>query len=177
MRNTGVLFFGGLLILIGLASLVGALFEVNVWALFWPLLLVGLGVWLLIRPRLVGPDHGLEINFIGDFNRSGNWRAVNEELYTFVGDINLDLTRAELKLGETVYRFTGFIADVDVNIPADVGVAVSASGFVIGVNFFGRKMDQFLVPVEWQTPNYAAAERKIRIEATFFVTDLTIKQS
>jgi len=44
MRNTGVLFFGGVLILIGLIVLAGSLFDVSIWKFFGPFLLILLGL-------------------------------------------------------------------------------------------------------------------------------------
>jgi lia operon protein LiaF len=176
MRNTGLLFFGSILVLIGLASMAGTLFQVNIWGLLWPSLLILLGIWLLARPYLMGPGKGLDIAIIGDIRRSGTWQATNEELWTFVGDIDLNLTQADLPVGVTRYRILGFVADVDVQVPEGVGVAVSTIGFVTGLHLLGQKHDRFLIPFEWKSDNYDAAERKVFIETVFFVNDLKVKR-
>jgi hypothetical protein len=48
MRRNGV-FWGGILILLGLLFLLDNLgiFSVSVWSLFWPVLLIAFGVWVL----------------------------------------------------------------------------------------------------------------------------------
>ncbi len=176
MRNPGLLIFGGFLILLGLSSLFSTLFNIDLWALLWPALLILLGVWLLLRPRFGGPAGGIDVSLFGEVERSGAWKASNEEFWTFVGDVKLDLTGAEIAPGETIYRFNGFIADVDIYLPQGVGLSVGANGFVSSIKLPGEKRDRFLIPFEWKSLNYDSAERKIRLETLFFVNDLKIKQ-
>jgi hypothetical protein len=47
-RNS--LFWGSLILLIGIGLLVGNIFQVNVWNIVWPLAIVFVGAWLLLRP-------------------------------------------------------------------------------------------------------------------------------
>lgn len=60
MRRGGV-FWGGILILLGVLFLLqnAGVINTSVWGLFWPLLLVGLGVWLLLGV-LARPAGGAE---------------------------------------------------------------------------------------------------------------------
>ena len=176
MRNTGLLFFGGLLILIGLASLVESVFSINLWAFFWPSLLIVLGLWLLVRPRWPRLSRGVDVNFIGDVQRSGAWKADSEEIWLFIGDVKLDFVHAELPVGETFYRINGFIGDVDVFVTQEIGVSVLSNGFVSGTHLFGEKHDRFLLPFEWKSPNYETAERKLCLETVFFINDLNVKR-
>jgi len=44
------LFWGGLILLVGLALLFGNLLQVNMWNFIWPLAIVFVGAWLLLRP-------------------------------------------------------------------------------------------------------------------------------
>jgi hypothetical protein len=48
--NRGAIFWGGILILLGALFLLQSMgvIDVNIWALFWPLLLIAWGLWILL---------------------------------------------------------------------------------------------------------------------------------
>jgi lia operon protein LiaF len=176
MRSRGQIFIGGLLILIGLAFLIGRVFNVDVWVFCWPVGLIGLGVWLLLRPRMVGPDTVVQFRALGDIRRRGAWEVGDEEFWIGVGDVDLDLTGATIPIGETRLRFFGFVGDVEVIVPEGVGVWVSSTAFLTDGKLLGRKEEHFLVPVHVSSDDYEMAERKVRVEVTFFVTDLKVRR-
>jgi hypothetical protein len=177
MRNSGVLFFGGLLILIGVLILAGSIFNVNLWNYFWPVLLILLGVWVLLRPRWPGAKGPVDIVFFNNLRRKGTWQVKGEEILVFLGDVVMDLTSAEIPSGETVYRIYGFIGDVVLTVPQDVGVSVSSAAFINEVKIFGKKHSSILIPIEATSDTYQAAERKIRLDVAFFISDVKIKPS
>lgn len=177
MINRGQLTIGVILILLGLVLLLGTLFEINLWAVCWPAGLIALGIWLILRPRLAGPGIGTQAVLLGDLRRRGNWAVQNEEIWLGVADVDLDFSGAEIPLGETRIRIYGFVGDVDVFVPAEVGVSVYAAGFVVDSNLLGHDQDAILVPVEAVSENYNTAERRLRIEMTGFVCDLKVKQT
>jgi len=175
MRNSGVLFFGGVLILIGVMILAGSIFNVNMWSFFWPILLILVGLWLLVRPRWPGSKGPVDFLIFNNLRRKGTWQVKGGEIFVFLGDVFLDLTNAEIPIGETVYRIYGFIGDVDLIVPQGVGVSVSSAAFVNEVKVFGIKQTSFLFPVEVTSEAYAAADRKIRLDVAFFISDVKIK--
>jgi lia operon protein LiaF len=175
MRNSGVLFFGTLLILIGVLILAGSIFDVNVWNFIWPVILILLGVWLLVRPRLAGSMGTANFLFFNNLRRKGAWPVKSEEIWVFLGDVFMDLTSADIPLGETVYRIYGFIGDVDLVVPQDVGVSVSSAAFINEIKVFGKKQSSILFPIEATSEAYATAERKIRLDVAFFISDVKIK--
>jgi lia operon protein LiaF len=175
MRNSGVLFFGGVLILIGVMILAGSIFDVNFWGFFWPVLLILLGLWILVRPRMAGSKGPVEFLFFNNLRRKGAWQVKNEEIWSFLGDVNLDLSSAEIPSGETVYRIYGFIGDVDLVVPQGVGVSVSSAAFINEVKIFGRKQSSILFPVDIVSEGYELAERKIRLDVAFFISDVKAK--
>jgi hypothetical protein len=175
MRNSGVLFFGGLLILIGVLVLASSIFNVNLWNLFWPVLLIMLGLWVLVRPRWIGPKGSVEFLFFNNLRRKGVWQVKNEEIWSFLGDVFLDLTGAEIPSGETIYRIYGFIGDVDLIVPQGVGVSVSSAAFINEVKLLGKKQSSILLPVDMASEGYESAEHKIRLDLAFFISDVKIK--
>lgn len=176
MRNRGQFIFGAILLALGLISLISAIFHIDFGALCWPILLIAVGIFLVLRPRLAGPDSANEVSLIGERRRRGSWTVRNEEFWMGVGDIELDMTQATIPPGETVIRFYTFVSDTDVYVPRAVGVTIQVNGFVIDSDLLGRDYDSFLSPVEITSDNYAEAECRLRIEMTGFVANLKVKQ-
>ena len=176
MRNRAALYFGGFLVLIGLLSLLSYFFHIDFSAFCFPLMLIAIGVWLIARPKLFVPGSGSTLNFIGDIRRRGPWRAVDEQIVSFVGDITLDLAQAEIPASLTTFRMIGFVGDVNVYVPQGIEVAVSANGFVIDGRIFDEHVNTILVPIERSSPGYATAERRVRLETAFFVNNIRVKR-
>jgi predicted membrane protein len=159
---------GALIILVGLMFLIGNVLDVNVWAFCWPVGLILLGVWLLLRPQLVGADVAVRQKLLGDIHRDGLWQVAKE--------IDLDMTRADIPVGETEIRVFSFVGDVDVFMPEGVGIAVSSTAFVTEARVLGQKRDGIMFSLHQASDDYETAERKIRLEVTSFVADIKIRR-
>lgn len=177
MRNQGQLIIGALLLFLGLMLLFGNFLNIDVWALFWPLALIFLGVYLLLRPRFSFQGVAPDLQVFGGIRRSGMWRVENDEIWMFVGDVRLDMTQAEIPTGETHIRVLGFIGDVDLTLPKEIGLSFSSAAFVTDAKVNGQKHESFLAPYRYDSPNYAALERKVRLETIFFIGDIDVNQT
>jgi hypothetical protein len=177
MRNQGQVLFAILIILIGLVLLLGNVFDIDVGALCFPAGLILLGAWILLRPRLVGPDTALWLRVFGPIRRRGAWQVADEEIWLFVGDVRLDMTQAEIPLGETRIRVFGFVGNVRLVVPEGVGVSVSSMAFVTDARVLGQRRDGFLVPVHLASDDYETAERKVHLETMSFVADIKVKRA
>jgi len=177
MRNSGQLLLGLAIILIGVALLVGNVLDVDVWKLFWPALIILVGLALLFRPRLVGSRAATSQVLIGDIRRYGQWQVTHQDFWIGVGDVKLDMTQAEIPPGETRINVSGFVADVKLTVPEGVGVAVSSSGFWAETRLFGQKREALLTPVHLVSEGYETAERKIRLETSSFVADVKVRRA
>ncbi|MBN2551102.1 MAG: cell wall-active antibiotics response protein [Anaerolineales bacterium] len=175
MRNTGYLVMGGLLILFGIMLILGQAFQINFWAICWPVGLILLGVWLLVRPKFV-PAGEVNISPLADIHRSGPWAVAPEEFWTFVGDVDLDMTQADLPAGETRLRLFGFVNDIDLYLPPGVGFSLASTAFLSEARLLGKKQESFFIPLEFTSPDYDLAERRVRLEVFCFVADLKVKQ-
>lgn len=175
MRNQGQLLFGGLFIFFGLLFLIGTVFNINVWAFCWPIGLILLGVWILLRPQL-SPGTQVRVTPLGNVRRDGAWRVANEEHWIFVGDVDLDLTRADIPAGESTLRFFGFVNDITLIVPQGIGIAVSSTAFVTDSNVLGQKEETFVMPYAFTSDDYAAAERKVRLETMCFVASIKVRR-
>jgi hypothetical protein len=176
MRNKGQLIIGALLVLWGISALVGTIFHIDLGALCFPLGLIAIGAWLVLRPRLTGPGTGSEVVLIGDQKRRGSWTVTNTEYWVGVADIDLDMLEAAFAPGETKISVYGFVGDVDIFVPRAVGVTVHAGGFVIDSDLLGRTRDSIINTVEATSANYNEAECKLVVETGCFVTNIKVRQ-
>lgn len=176
MQNRNQVLIGAFLVLLGLGFLLANVLSISFWAICFPGGLILLGILLLLRPRLFGTESSSNWYLFGDVKRSGNWPVTNEEFWLLFGDTKLDFTQAQLPPGETTIHINGFIGDVDVTVPPDVGVLVSASGFIVDVRTPTDKIDRFLSLASTASPNYATAERKLHLSTIFFIGDIDVLQ-
>ncbi|MFO7680031.1 MAG: cell wall-active antibiotics response protein LiaF [Chloroflexota bacterium] len=176
MRNQGQFYLGIIIVLAGVALLIANVFHIDLGILCWPTAFILLGVFLILRPKMVEPGTEMTQKVLGEIERSGNWQVVDEEFWYFVGDIELDMTKADIPDGVTKIRTIGFVGDIDIYVPAEVGVAVSSTAFVSDVALPDRKEENFLTPVNLRTENYKLAEKKILLQATCFVGDIKVRQ-
>ncbi len=176
MRNRTVFWIGLVLVLLGLLYLVAVIFEINLHGSIWAVFLILLGAWLLVRPRMGGGDDS-EFRFLGDIVQRGNWKVQNQEYWFFIGDITLDMSQAEIPVGETVIRSQHFIGDLRVIVPDGVEVAISSTSFISEVRLFGEKHDSIIAPVTIATPGYENASRKIRLEKITFIGGTKVRRA
>ncbi len=176
MQNRNQMLIGSFFILAGGAWLVASLLHISFWAICFPLGLIMLGLLLLgARPSLFGTTSESGAHFVGDIIRSGEWSVKNEEFWMFVGDVRLDMSRAQFMPGETTIYLNVFVADIDVIVPSDVAVSVSCTSFVTDAELNGQRAERFLTGVQMSTPDYVTAERKLRLVTTCFVSDVNVK--
>ncbi|MBD0380139.1 cell wall-active antibiotics response protein LiaF [Paenibacillus sedimenti] len=117
--------------------------------------------------------------FIGDVRLGQEpWELKPLQISHFIGDSEIDLTRASIPLGETPINVTAFIGDVKIFIPndIDVEVRVMASSFIGDMKVLDRRESGFLRNVRTQTSHYEEAERKLIVTTSMFIGDITIKR-
>lgn len=174
MRNRNQLILGLGMILLGAIYLAANLLQIDLGRIFWPLILILIGVWMLLRPRAAMGNWIRGVSFVGDVSRHGAWQVVDQDIRAFVGDVDLDFSHAEVPDGETHFRIQSFVGDVDLIVPAGIGVSISTSGVVSEVRFFGRKQTSVFRPVSMQTDGYAGAEKRIGLTLDCFVSDVSV---
>jgi hypothetical protein len=175
MRNRGLILFGGFLITLGLMSAISTIFDINIWAFCLPTVLILLGVLLLIGPRVGFPAEGTNIRPLASIIRRDSWQVRDEEIWTFVGDIRMDFSQAEIPSGLTRIRIIGFVGDVNLYIPDDVDFAIESTAFLNTTKVMGVKRDLFLTTFRDQSLGFDSAERKFKIEMLYFVNDLDVR--
>jgi predicted membrane protein len=177
MRNNTQIFIGVAILVIGLVSLIGSIFDVDMGNFLCPTALILVGVWLLVRPRLVSPGTAFTTRLLGDVRRRGEWQVADEEIHLGVGDIKLDMASANIPIGETRIRAFGLVNSIILVVPQEVGVAVSSMAFLTEAKIFGQKHSQFFSAFYLASEEYETAQRKVCLDLTYFVADITIKRT
>jgi len=176
MRNQGQFYLGIVVVVFGVVLLIANIFDINLWIFCWPMFFILLGVFLIYRPKMMEPGTELTQKFLGEVQRSGLWQVVDEEFWFLVGDVELDMINADIPDGVTNIRTFGFVGDIDIYVPSDVGVMVNSTAFVSDVGMPDGKEENFLMPVHVSTNNYKMAEKKISLQTTCFVGDIKVRQ-
>jgi predicted membrane protein len=177
-KNTQII-IGAVILLAGLFALLAVAFNLNInlWGVCWGIGLILLGVLILMRPRVIATGSQAKLSFIADINRSGEWLVSNEERLSFVGDYKLDLTTAQIPLGETKLRVVSFVGEIVLIVPADLGVAVSLTSFYSQLRMKGKSEDAFFTPLMRSSDGYEQAERKLLVETVCFVSEVKVRSN
>ena len=168
--------FGILLVVMGIFALVDAIFDVNLWRFLSPLLLIGLGVLLILRPRMAGSDVQVQMPMLGDIRKKGAWEATRHEFWWLVGSTYLDFTDVIFPEGEAVINIFGLVSDVKIILPDDVGLHVGATAFVTEYKSPEGRREQFLSTLDHQTQNYLTADKRVRLHTLGFVSEIKVKR-
>ena len=176
MRNKFQVTIGISVILFGLILLISNLTGIPVWSYIWPLLLIGMGIWMIVRPKTFNWGTAATYRFIGGIDYPRNHSLIDENIFSFIGDIHMDLVKSDIPMGETRIAIRGFVSDIDILIPGDTALSITSNAFITSAEIDGDKQDYLLTSYNWQSDNYQNVERKINIDLGFFVTNLKIQQ-
>ena len=175
MRNWPVT-AGIAIIVIGLLFLISALTGFNVWGLICPVALILIGVALIVRTRRADPGADFSVKVIGDIHRRDGQMLKSQEIWVGIADVDFFPAEADIPSGETRLRLLGFVGDIDLRIPEGVGLSIASLAFVTDAKILRDKTSNIATPFEYTSPGYTEAERKIRLEATFFVADIKARR-
>jgi hypothetical protein len=162
MRNRTLIYIGVGIIIIGAISLIDVVTDLDLGRLLCPTLLILLGVWFLLRPRLLGLDVAFNVKLLG-------------EIWSLIGDVKLDLTEATIPAGETTLRILGIVGDIRVTVPKGIGIAVESTSIATEARVFGQKHSRVVTPYRYESDGYGAAEKKLRLEISRVVADVRVK--
>ncbi len=167
--------FGIGLILLGIFSLVELLTGIDLWGLVFPLILIGIGVMLILRTKLAGREVQLEMPILGDVRKKGNWKVGSQEIWLLVGSTRLDFSDAEFQDEDGKIKLFGFVNDLKIILPEDVGLRFTGSAFVSEFRTPEGKRERILSMMEYETPNFIDAEKRVVIQTIGFVSEVQIK--
>lgn len=115
--------------------------------------------------------------FIGDFVfDQDHFELRPMSISHFIGDTKLDLTRAQIPLGETRIYVSTFIGDVKVFVPDDysVGVRVVSSSLIGDVKVMDQKRGGLFNQVNVETPRFMDASKQVVLVVSTFIGDVRV---
>ena len=174
MKKQTQILIGGALIGFGIIIMMSNLFNIDFGAVFWPSFLILVGVLVIVRPRIAPAGTDVRMLLFADLRRSGEWDALDQEIWSFVGDIDLDFTQANFPEDEVTFKLYRFVGDIDIIVPKDIGITISSMGFVTEARLEGKKRGGLVTPVRYTSENFESAAKRIRLEMISFVADLKV---
>ena len=165
------------LIALGILSLLEVLFDIDFWRFVGPLLLIGLGVLLIFRPRFAGENVHVQMPILGDVRKSGAWEVTDHEIWMLAGTNRLDFTDAVFPEGDGRIKIMGFVADVKITLPDDVGLRIDSNAFVSELKGINGKEERIMSTLVYQSPNYTESQKRVNIWTIGFVADIKVKSS
>ncbi|WP_438449261.1 cell wall-active antibiotics response protein LiaF [Gorillibacterium sp. sgz5001074] len=163
---------GYVLIAIGAFILVGSHFMVIV-----ALVLMSMGFFYLKSRQVHGEGSVLQkTKLIESLKRDKEpWILRSMSLWYAICELRLDFSLAIPEEKETVLVLQGIIGDIDIIIPEDMGLTVQSS-LVFGQLDAGTERESGMMnKIYWQSPNYHAAEQRVKLLVSYIVGDIDIK--
>lgn len=115
--------------------------------------------------------------FIGDIYFGNDyWELTPMNISHFIGDTTLDLTKAQVPMGETRIQISSFIGDVKVYVPNDmrIGIQVMSSCLIGDVKVLDQKRGGFFNQMSVETPSYHDTEQRVVLVVSSFIGDVRV---
>jgi predicted membrane protein len=162
--STGRLIIG--LMFVGLSALVIAghlgwvhMVITNVWTLFWPIVIIIVGINLL-----GGSRRSRNWAILGGVDRRRHrWSLKDGDYWAVMGGVNLDLRNADIRDGDTVIHTTAFMGGIEVIVPDNLTVTCEGTAILGGLHFFGRDFGGIFTSQEAEQRNVEGSSKHVRI--------------
>ncbi len=148
--------------------------TVYIWRMFWPLVLIVVGLTLL-RGRAAGP--GGRTAFMGGVEIGGTepFQIQGGSYFAMMGSIEMDLRAAEIPEGETLLDLTAVMGSVEVKVPREVTLLYDGSAVLGGISFLGQEDGGVIA--SRRTERRAGDEaRTLRIQARSFMGSVEVEE-
>ncbi|MUT64362.1 cell wall-active antibiotics response protein LiaF [Paenibacillus sp. NEAU-GSW1] len=123
------------------------------------------------------PNAQTRSGFIGDIHIGHDyWELKPMNIAHFIGDTVVDLTKAQIAVGETKLCISSFIGDVKVYVPNDyeIGIQVVSSAFVGDVKILGQQEGGLFKNMNIYSPDYKEATKRIKLVVSTFIGDVRV---
>lgn len=115
-------------------------------------------------------------SLIGDMHLMSHRFELNDMNFSYgIGDVKIDLSKAIIPEGESTVVISGLIGDVDIYIPYDLQVSISASATIGDLEILGYKQSGFNRQIHLSTNDYELARRKVKISVSSFIGDIDVR--
>lgn len=123
------------------------------------------------------PNAETHSRFIGDVYLGNDyWELRPMSISHFIGDSTIDLTKAQVPLGETRVYISSFIGDVKVFVPNDpsMGIQVISSCLIGDVSVLDQKRGGLFNQMSVQSPSFSDAEKRVVLVVSSFIGDVRV---
>ncbi len=149
------------------------------WRLFWPLVIILVGVSLFRGGRPLGRSSG-KANWavMGEVNRGRmTWDLKDESYVAFMGGVKLDLSRARIPEGQTVLDCTAFMGGIDIYVPGDIGVIMDGNAVMGGLEFLQEEAGGIIANKRVEVGLHDNPDRVVVIRGTAVMGGITVKKA
>lgn len=177
---------GGLIIAIGALILIDNIFGGFdfwdfIWKL-WPIALIILGIYIIknqrkIRGDIESGDLASENNFFGDLDINLSGKEVTDRHYSvLIGDIKIDLTAADFKVGDNKISASSLVGDILIKIPNKLPVKLSSRSIIGNIKFDDLRRDGFFQKLHHTDDNFGASEKKLLLTLSGLIGDSNVNR-
>lgn len=170
------IFLGILLIVMGSFTIIRLVFEVDLWKFVFPLLLISLGVFVILRPKMVDREMPVMMKLFGDIRRSGDRIIQNEEYWLLAGEVALSYGSSSIPEGETVVKIFMGVGEIALAVPVEVGVRIECESAICEIHSDFGKEDSFFKRNVFETPDYELKNQNMVFRTTGIVNEIKFKQ-
>ncbi len=177
-RGTGAVVVAGVLIIIGVIALLNNLGLTRLdWGFIWPVILIALGVFLIWRRSVHHHDPQVE-HVVGDIRmEKEGWALQDQQVEAGIGSVRLDLTKAQIPDKETMLSVEAWIGNIEVIVPADLPISASGRVTMGSVTLLGDKSDGFVRALDFKSPDYDTAQKKVRLFASIVIGEIKVMRA
>lgn len=186
-KNFWTIVFALILIAIGILALLGSFEIISFWSVLgklWPLILVAIGIWLLVRRHHFTWDEKIEIKegkkhskAFGDLKIDATGIDPHGmDIEMGFGDLEVNLTKANFSDRENVVNLALGFGDMKVWLPSEVKTSILASCGAGEIDVLGKREDGLGNKVDHQDEGYESSQKKLKIMAKLGFGDMKISR-
>lgn len=165
--------------LLGAALLAGHLLHLPVGALILAAILLALSLRFLnlgrrsLPARLRGPG----LRFAGDIRLGGPaWRVETGDIFQAVGEIHLDLVGTRLPEGTTRLRLAMLAGEIEVTVPAEVGVQAQGRLWAGSLDLLGHQAEGIGPRLTVESDDFATATRRLALDFDLWAGEVVLRR-
>ncbi len=177
---------GGLIIAVGALILIDNIFGGFdfwdfIWKL-WPVALIVLGIYIIknqgrIRGNIESGDFTAENRLFGDLDIALSGKEVTDRHYSvLIGDIKIDLTGADFKVGENKISASSLVGDIRIKIPDKLPVKISSRSIIGDIGFDDLRRDGFFQKLHHTDDNFGSSEKKLLLTVNGIIGDSNVNR-
>ena len=194
------IFWGGLLILIGVLFLLDNFYYLDIGDIistYWPLILIGFGIKILLDRQRTGAmtdqknnvqteghhsdkHHNSDVmisesNVFGDIDiNPGSGMFYGGSVNNVFGDMRLDISQAQLAEGTTRIQLNGVFGDIMITTPKNIPVSFRGNAVAGDLAVRGQKRDGLFPNLQFTEENFSQAAQKLEIRCSVVFGSVTV---